>query len=179
MQLDGLATLQLFDEIQQVYAEAFPSYDLDDHRYRTTRQAESRGFGALIARDAHGRIVGFIYGFPLTSSSTWWEGMRPSPKPGFTVETGSRTCAVIDLAVLPACRGRGLARRLMAEFLNGRSEERATLATDPRNRTVQAMYERWGWHKAGTVPGAEHETESEFDLYVISLREPDDATSSR
>lgn len=70
--------------------------------------------------------------------------MRPSPEPEFTIETGSRTCAVIDLAVLPAYRGQGLARRLMTEFLNSRSEWRATLATDPRNRTVQAMYERWG-----------------------------------
>ena len=60
-----------------------------------------------------------------------------------------------------------------------RSEERATLATAPKDRLVQAMYERWGWRKVGAVPGGEHATEPEFDLYVIDLREVDEATSSR
>jgi ribosomal protein S18 acetylase RimI-like enzyme len=177
IRLDGPGTLDQFPEIQQVYAEAFPSYDLDDHRWRTTRQAESPGFGTVIAQ-VSGRIVGFVYGLPLGQETGWWEGLKPAPEPGFTTETGSRTCALIDLAVRPAHRGQGLARRLVTEFLNSRTEDRATLATDPNDRTVQAMYKRWGWHKVGSVPGGERATEPEFDLYVIALQE-DDATSSR
>jgi ribosomal protein S18 acetylase RimI-like enzyme len=178
IRLGGPSTLERFEEIQQVYVEAFPSYDLDDHRWRTSRQAGSPGFGTVIAQIS-GRIVGFIYGFSLAQDTNWWNGLKPAPQPGFTRETGSRTCAVIDLAVRPTHRGQGLARRLMTDFLNSRAEERATLATNPRERTVQAMYERWGWHKVGATPGGEHETETEFDLYVISLRDGEETTSSR
>jgi ribosomal protein S18 acetylase RimI-like enzyme len=178
IRLDGPGTLGRFKEIQQVYAEVFPSYDLDDHRWRTSRQAKSPGFGTVIAQ-VSGRVVGFIYGLPLAQETGWWQDLKPPPPPGFTTETGRRTCAVIDLAVRPVHRGQGLARRLVTEFLSSRPEDRATLATDPSDRTVQAMYQRWGWHKVGAVPGGERATEPEFDLYVISVRDEDDATSSR
>jgi ribosomal protein S18 acetylase RimI-like enzyme len=168
--LDGHGTLENFKEIQRVYAEAFPAYDLDDHRWRTSRQAEASGFATVIAQ-LSGRFLGFVYGLPLRSDTSWWDGLQPPPENGFTTETGSRTFAVIDLAVLPAHHGHGLGRRLMDELLRARPEERATLATNPRHRAVQAMYERWGWRRVGQVPGKDRTTQPQFDLYVIALRE--------
>lgn len=85
-------------------------------------------------------------------------------------ETGTRTFAVIDLAVLPAHRGHGLARRLLDALLRDRPEQRATLATSPNKTGIQQMYERWGWHCVGRVPGGEGATQRAFDLYVIALR---------
>ncbi len=167
--LDGAQTRERLAEIQEVYAAAFPHYDLDDHRRRTILQTESNRFQTVTAR-ADGVLIGFAYGLPLSPPSTWWNGLEPSPPDGFTTETGDRTFAVIDLAVLPTHRGQGLGRRLMDELLKSRTEERATLATSPSERDVQQMYERWGWHKAGRVLGSEDATESAFDLYVISLR---------
>jgi GNAT superfamily N-acetyltransferase len=166
--LDGPATRAQLEEIQQVYAAAFPDYDLGDHQQRTLRQAESPGFTTVTAR-VRGELAGFANGLPLRSPA-WWDGLEPPPDAGFTTETGTRTFAVIDLAVLPSQRGQGLGRRLMDELLQGRTEERATLATSPREPDVQAMYERWGWRKAGRTPGGEGETEPDFDLYVIALR---------
>jgi ribosomal protein S18 acetylase RimI-like enzyme len=177
IRLDGPGTLDRFEEIQQVYAEAFPSYDLDDHRWRTTRQAESPGFETVIAQ-VDRRIIGFVYGLPLTPNTRWWDGLTPPRDAAFTAESGTRTFAVIDLAVLPDHRGRGLARRLMQGLLQNRAEERATLATNPHHRDVQAMYEHWGWQKVGQVLGQAHETQDAFDLYVIALGE-DPASSSR
>lgn len=176
--LDGQETLSRLQEIQQVYAEAFPSYDLADHQWRTSRQAQTSSFSAVIAHMSE-RIVGFVYGLPLTAATGWWDGMEPPPENGFTNETGNRTFAVIDLAVLPDQRGHGLGRRLLDELLRSRREERATLAADPQDKGAQAMYERWGWRKVGRVPGGEHSTEAVFDLYMIALRDEGAATSSR
>lgn len=176
--LDGPETLKRLEQIQQVYATAFPSYDLDDYRWRTSRQAESPGFGTVIAQTAD-VLAGFIYGLPLNEQTGWWNGLQPSPEDGFTTETGARTFAVIDLAVLPTHRGHGLGRQLIDELLKSRPEERATLATDPREKAVQAMYERWGWRKAGRAPGSARETVPEFDLYVRALREEGTASNSR
>ena len=168
--LDGAGVRERFEEIQAVYVVAFPGHDLADHRARTMRQASSSGFEAVIACTAEGRLVGFVYGLPLSPASTWWEGLEPAAPEEFTRESGTRTVAVIDLAVLPSHRGRGLGRRLLEEFLSGRREERATLATDPEQQSVQEMYERWGWRKVGRVPGAPGETLPAFDLYVKPLR---------
>ena len=168
LHLDGAGTLDRFASIQQVYAIAFPSSDLGDHRWRTTRQAGRAGFEAVLAQD-DGVLVGFAYGLPLDERTGWWDGLRPPPEIGFTTETGGRTFAVIDLAVLPSHRGRGLGRRLLDDLLASRPEERATLATDPAKKTVQAMYERWGWRMVGTTPGGARTTHPAFDLYMIAL----------
>jgi ribosomal protein S18 acetylase RimI-like enzyme len=175
--LDGAATLGRLEEIQSVYAAAFPGYSLADHETRTRAQASRSGFKAVTATDS-GRMAGMAYGLPLAEGSSWWADLDPPRAEEFITETGRRTFAVIDLAVLPSHRGKGLGRRLMDELLAGRQEERATLATAPHETGVQAMYERWGWSKAGRVPGNEGETEAWFDLYMISLRGPE-ASSSR
>lgn len=143
------------------------------------RQAASPGFEAVTAR-LDTRLIGFVYGLPLAADSGWWNGLTPDPGDDWTTETGTRTFAVIDLAVLPGQRVAGLGRRLMGELLRGRPEERATLATDPVETDNQKMYERWGWRPAGRVPGGEHTTSAAFDLYVIALGDvPDSASSSR
>jgi ribosomal protein S18 acetylase RimI-like enzyme len=177
--LDGHATLERFAEIQTVYSAAFPRNSLEDHAWRTSRQAASPGFEAVIALTEDGQIIGFAYGLPLAADSSWWNGLTPDPGQGFTTETGARTFAVIDLAVLPVHRGRGLGRRLMDELLRGRPEERATLGTHPSKTGNQAMYERWGWRPAGRALGGEHASSAVFDLYVIALRYGPDTSRSR
>jgi len=167
--LDGVKTLEILDEIQTVYHAAFPDYDLGDHRWRTTRQAQSPGFRTIIARREE-MLVGFVYGLPLSVGTGWWNGLEPKMPAGFVEENGSRTLAVIDLAVLPSERGKGLGRRLMSELLSSGPQERATLASAPHAVENHQMYERWGWHKVGQVPGSPGTTQPVFELYLIILR---------
>src|SRR4051794_26729743 len=128
--LDGPQTLAILDEIQAVYHQAFPGYDLGDHKWRTTNQAAAPSFTTIIAR-ADGHMVGFVYGLNLSEKTTWWNNLDPAGPDGFASENGHRTVAVIDLCVLPSQQGHGLGKQLMTEFLANRTEERATLATAP------------------------------------------------
>ncbi|GAA1801685.1 GNAT family N-acetyltransferase [Actinomadura chokoriensis] len=176
--LDGDGARARFSEIEAVYAEAFPGYDLGDYRARMAGLLARSGFDVVTAR-RDGVLAGFAYGTPLPIGSHWWDGLKPSASEAFTAETGERTFAVIDLAVRPSHRGSGLGRRLLDDLLTARPEERATLATAPHEHEVQAMYRRWGWRHVGRTPGGEGETEPWFDLYVMALRAAPEDNSSR
>ncbi|TDD93492.1 GNAT family N-acetyltransferase [Actinomadura rubrisoli] len=128
--LDSGAACDRLDEIERVYAEAFPDHDLSDYRARMQSLLASPGFEAVTARD-DGALAGFVYGASLSARSSWWDDLEPVQPAGFTAETGRRTFAVIDLAVRPAHRGRGPGHRLLDELLAGQPEERAALATTP------------------------------------------------
>jgi GNAT superfamily N-acetyltransferase len=153
---------------RQTYADSQTGEDFDHFRDRALVQFQSPGFAMVIAT-VGSEVVAFTYGVPLRSGSTWWKGIRPDPAPGFTTETGTRSFAVIELLVTPALQGQGLGRQLLADLLDDRPEERATLATDPREVRVQQMYERHGWWKVGRVIAAPEAPVPEFDLFVLPL----------
>jgi GNAT superfamily N-acetyltransferase len=162
----------IFDEIVSVYttvyADSQTEEDFENFRTRGATQFRDAGFDLVTAR-LDGKLIGFAFGITLREGSSWWRGLTPEPEEGLTRETGARSFAVIELVVLPEHRAQSLGRQLMDELLAGRSEERATLATDPREREVQAMYERWGWRKAGRVPAAPDAPVPHFDLYMLPL----------
>ncbi|MCF7222769.1 GNAT family N-acetyltransferase [Marilutibacter chinensis] len=61
---------------------------------------------------------------------------------------GAPTCHVSDLAVLPACEGRGFARRLLAHaerFAREHACSRLTLSVFPGNVRARRLYEAVGY----------------------------------
>ena len=92
-------------------------------------------------------LVGFTFGYSLKPESRWWDGLSPEPPEDFTKEIGSRTVVLSEIEVRRAWQSRGIGRVVHDTFLSQRTEERATLASNPKAADTHALYERWGWQK--------------------------------
>ncbi|UQI47971.1 GNAT family N-acetyltransferase [Streptomyces sp. HU2014] len=124
------------------------------------------GFSCVVGY-AEREPIGYAYGAPLSSATTWWKGVEPRPDPAFTAETGSRTFALSELMVRAKWRATGHARRIHDALLAGRAESRVTLLVHQSHPKVCALYETWGYEVIG-------ETTPSFPaapaLYVMVLR---------
>lgn len=151
---DGAQALELIEQLADAYMEAYADdpdaghsvYARDAFVSRTARQAETAGFVLVTAHDGE-RWAGFSFGLPFPSGR-WWAGERDGEPPAELL--AAEKFAVIELVVLPAARGLGLATALMAAVLADRPEPWATLLADQQGRT-RDMYDRWGWQQAGVV----------------------------
>lgn len=163
--LDAISALyqQVFSEPPNV-AES-PA----QHRGSMVRMLADPSFGCALA-DRAGELVGFAYGYGLTSGR-WWEGLRDPVPEGFTTEWQGRTIAVIDIGVSPRWRRHRIGTRLMEVLLAGRSEARASLGVIPALTDSARFYAATGWDLVGrqdSPPGAGW-TSPVFDVYVREL----------
>lgn len=172
---DSTDAAAVMDQLCDAYADAYgavPGEDTgqksDAFRDRASKALEVPHYSLVMAR-AGDQVVGFVFGYSLRPGRSWWDGLQPEPAEGFTDETGSRTVVLAEIEVRRAWQGRGVGRQLHDAFLARRNEERATLATNPKATGTQALYERWGWRKVGTVPGKPGAYYSEYVLYVRPL----------
>jgi ribosomal protein S18 acetylase RimI-like enzyme len=117
-------------------------------RERFERHRHQAGFSLVTAR-AGPTLVGFLYGFTLPTTSTWWTApLAPLPS-ALTDEYEGRSFALIELVVRAQWRRRGIARTLHDMILKDRLEERATLTARPEAHAAQAAYAQWGWQRVG------------------------------
>jgi ribosomal protein S18 acetylase RimI-like enzyme len=149
----------LLDGLCDAYADAYGDVPGEDPLVKTAafRDRASAALSArnydLVTAHADGALIGFVFGYSLRPERGWWDGLNPEPPAGFTTETGDRTVVLAEIEVRRAWQGSGVGRALHDEFLRTRTEERATLASGPNADAARALYERWGWQRAGTVPG--------------------------
>lgn len=169
---------ELLDELCDAYADAYGAVPGEDTREKSSAFRERAlvaldGFNySLVTAHANGELVGFAFGSSLRPERGWWDGLEPAPPEGFATETGSRTVVLAEIEVRRAWQGKGLGRALHDAFLSRRSEERATLASNPKAIETHALYERWGWQKVGTVPGKPGAYYREYVRFVLPLPLP-------
>lgn len=118
---DGASALQLMDQLADAYMEGYADdpdvgrsiYARDEFVRRTTRQAAAPGF-VLVTAHAEDRWAGFSFGLHFPAGR-WWAGDAEGEPPGEVKQADK--FAVIELVVLPAARGVGLATELMTAVL--------------------------------------------------------------
>jgi len=166
----------LLDAITDSYVDSWGEVPGEDmgvktaaFRDRATAALTARNY-SLVTAQADGRVVGFIFGYSLRAERGWWDGLTPEPPAGFTDETGdARSVVVAEFEVRRAWQHQGVGRALMAAFLSRRTEERATLASQPTATDNHVMYEHWGWRRIGVVPGKPGAYYREYVRFVLPL----------
>jgi ribosomal protein S18 acetylase RimI-like enzyme len=129
----------------------------------------------LVDAVAGGASVGFLAGFDLPAATAWWRARAEAVRDGSLAVWVARTNGVVagtislayagkpnqrhradvlKLAVLRSARGRGLARRLLAEAERTAAATGVTLLMlDTETASAaEALYRRAGWHRYGIVP---------------------------
>ncbi len=139
----------------------------DAFRERARAAQDGVNYSLVTARIGD-QVVGFAFGYSLRLGQGWWDGLKPEPSEGFTLETGSRTVVLSEIEVRRIWQGKGIGRMVHDAFLSQRTEERATLAGNPKATDTLALYECWGWRRAGIVPGTPEAYYREYVLFTLA-----------
>ena len=164
----------LLEVSKEVYADAYRLADSAEavaaFAERAMKAQQQEGFTVVTAYSGQ-TCVGFAFGYPLPAhNSHWWAGLTPRRDKDFSQETGQRTFVVAELAVRCLWQKRGVGHRLHDALLSNRPEERATLACNPEDAHLRALYQHWGWHSVGIVPGTAGEARDRYELFLMMLR---------
>ncbi|SCF34689.1 Acetyltransferase (GNAT) family protein [Micromonospora viridifaciens] len=145
---------ELIDQLVDVYLDAHakdgPLYNAKRYRQQLAMHMPRAGW-ELVAATVDGELAGYVYGFPLSPDTRWWDGIQEPVPPGFTIEDGRRTFAISELLVGRAWQRRGIARALHNELMSNRSEERATLLVRSGNNAARSAYRAWGWQSVTSL----------------------------
>ncbi|GLX41124.1 N-acetyltransferase [Streptomyces roseochromogenus] len=153
---DTTAAAGALDDLAALYETVFaePPYlegprDVADFLDRYQREHRTPGFRLVKAHDDGGALAGFAYGLPLSSTTTWWNGLIDTNLPSdFTREDGHRTFVVMELAVLADRRGHRIGGTLHNLLLDQVDAHRVTLAVRPE-APAAAWYEHLGYDLVG------------------------------
>lgn len=140
-------------------------------RFDSYTSDRNRRFELVQAR-VEDLAVGQSWGWPLSKDSAWWGGLVLDDAgvdlEAFVAEDGERTFALSEIMVRSEFTGRGIARQLHDELLDGRPEQRATLLVAPSNTRAYSTYLRWGWGKVGHLQ-PNWEGAPQFDVLLRDL----------
>ena len=142
----------LADVYRRVHAADLHLIDHSDpsveDRLRWTAQAP--GVQAALGY-VEGALVGAVMGCPPPPETLWWRDLTPADDPALATEWPGRTFAVCEAFVLPEFRRHRLGVRMMNELLDGRPEQRVTLAVSESNTRVWGALQRLRFERVGDL----------------------------
>ncbi len=155
--VDGAEAVPLADLVWPCYDQVFGDYD-DIATWRSDlfeRHAGRDGY-RLVADVTDDRVTGFAWGY-VGQRGQYWSDLVHDALPRDLAETWvGGHFEVVELAVLPGQRGRGLGQTLHDRLLDG-VDRRCLLGTsdDPDDPAVR-LYTRCGWTRLGPLtPGVQ------------------------
>ena len=166
--LDGRQAATRGDELEAVHREVYGEADYEAlfaRRFRVWRRQQ----GFVLAEARHGDyLVGFAAGMPLRPSTSWWEDLTTPLPAEVTTEHPGRTFALTELLVRASWRRQGIAGSLHDLILDGRPEERATVAVPLGATAAQRAFRNWGWSRVARTRGP-YRGSPALDVLVIAL----------
>jgi hypothetical protein len=105
---------------------------------------------------------------PLRPSTSWWKDLTAPLPAEVTTEHPGRTFALTELLVRAPWRRQGIAGSLHDLILDGRPEERATLAVPPGATAAQQAFRKWGWSRVARTRGPQ-DGSAVLDVLIIAL----------
>lgn len=120
---------------------------------------------ACVVGDIEGAPVGFAYG-RLDSVREWREILEPVD-PAVRAYGEDGTFGLCEIMVRRPWRGKGIARGIHDDLMGRRPEQRAFLLVDSEHPKVRALYESWGYRKAGQMQP--FEDSPRYDAMVLDL----------
>ncbi|RIX28322.1 GNAT family N-acetyltransferase [Amnibacterium setariae] len=155
------------DAVDAVYRAAFAADGLGvNPRFREEQLAMHRarkGFTLVGAAEA-GRLVGFAYAYTGDRGQWWHEHVAERVSSELADTWLGGHLEVVELAVLPEARGRGIGAALMTALVADRPEPCALLGTGRRPSPARRLYERLGWIEL------QHDLDADTSLYGRLLR---------
>jgi ribosomal protein S18 acetylase RimI-like enzyme len=139
------------DELWQVYDPVFGDRDRGEWAEGMARQASRDGFRLARARTEAGLLVGFSHGHTGERGQWWTDRVAEVLPPDVARTWVGGHFELIELAVLPGHRGRGIARRLMGLVTADLPHDRWLLSTsaDPDD-PARHLYASLGWSVLGS-----------------------------
>ncbi len=130
-----------FDDAVRLYCAIWPD-DADDIAAFIARYSRMLDYRGLVAvRD--GRLVGFGFGVRSLPGNWWHDQVAEHVGPEHPALRDA--WCLVDLAVAPEERGRGIGSALMEALLASQPCSRALLSTEVENATARRLYEHHGW----------------------------------
>ena len=131
----------LFADAMRLYLETWPSEALSVTNFFTRYAATPDYHGLAALRE--GKLVGFGMG-ARSLLGDWWHD-QVAARVGIDHPALQDAWALVDLAVAPEHRGRGVGSALMEALLAEQPCPRALLSTEVVNAGARRLYERHGW----------------------------------
>lgn len=135
-----------FEVISSLYNKVWNQTD-SDVIYRFKRHASYDGFKGLVAVNKDGEIIGFTYGY-TSLEGQYYRGLLERHLTDEYTEKWLTNCfELVELAVDPDYRKKGIGRRLIVDLLDNVTNSTSVLTTQKSNINAQSLYKSLGWEE--------------------------------